>query len=66
MLEEEQDMNAVGDGLAAEDDTHAARTGLQEKAGFGRWDRKGRLPYHHILKMKSHARVSFSPFKAPL
>jgi hypothetical protein len=34
MLQEEHDMNAVGDGLASEDHAHATRTRLQAETHF--------------------------------
>ena len=48
MLQQQQDMIAVGDGLAAEDDTHVAWAWLQAKARFGRRDgeRRSTLSSH--------------------
>lgn len=64
MLQKQQDMVAIGDGLAAEDDTHVARAWLQAKARFGRRNGERRSPYRHIFKMNGHSCFSFSLSKA--
>jgi hypothetical protein len=64
MLQKEQDMSAVGDGLATENDAHTTWTRLQAETRFGRWNCERRGPYRPVLEMNGHSCFSFSLFKA--